>query len=158
MKKILEKNEINYTKFTIVQASQVKEEWEILNWKINEVTIASIDAVAMYPSIAIPTPKLLIKYHKKLTSMGEFPTRPVIPATNFSATFSKVGYLGLKKILEKNEINYTKFTIVQASHVKEEWEIMNWKRNEVTIASIDAVVTSFLFQFRISHSSFTCDA
>ena len=68
---------------------------------------------------AIPTPKLLIKDHNKLTSMGEFPTRLVIPATNFSATFAKIGYLGLKNILEKNEINYTKFTIIQASQVKE---------------------------------------
>ena len=67
---------------------------------------------------AIPTPKLLIKDHQKLTSMGEFPTRLVIPATNLSATFAKVGYLGLKNILKKNEINYTKLTIVQASQVK----------------------------------------
>ena len=70
---------------------------------------------------SIPTPKLLIKNHKKLTSMGELTTRLVIPETNFSATFAKVGYLGLKNILEKNEINYTKFTIVQASQVNEEW-------------------------------------
>ena len=70
---------------------------------------------------AIPTPKLLIKDHKKLTSMGEFLTRLVIPETNYSATFEKVGYLGSEKILEKNEINYTKFTIVQASQIKEEW-------------------------------------
>ena len=53
--------------------------------------------------------------------MGYFPTRLVIPAKHLSATFAKVGYLGLKNILEKNEINYTKFTIVQASQVKEEW-------------------------------------
>ena len=39
--------------------------------------------------------------------------------------------------MEKNEINYRKFTIVQASQVKEEWEIKKWKRDEVTIASID---------------------
>ena len=71
----------------------------------------------------------MIKDHKKLTCMGEFPTRLVIPATNFSATFEKLGYLGLKNILEKNEINYIKFTIVQASQVKVEWEIFNWKRN-----------------------------
>ena len=67
----------------------------------------------------------MIKEHKKLTSVGEFPNRPVIPATNFSATFEKVGYLGLKNILENNEINYTKFTIVQSSQVKEEWDILN---------------------------------
>ena len=88
---------------------------------------------------AIPKPKILIKDHKKLTSMGEFPIRLVIPATNYSATFEKVGYPGLKNILEKNEINYTKFKIVQVSQVKEEWEILNWKRNEVIIASIYAV-------------------
>ena len=52
----------------------------------------------------------------------------MIPATNFSATFAKVGYLGLINILEKNEINYTKFTIVQASQVKEEWEILNLEK------------------------------
>ena len=63
----------------------------------------------------------------------------MIPPKHFSATFAKFGYLGLKNILEKNEIHYTNFTIVQASQVKEEWEIMNWKRNEVKIASIDAV-------------------
>ena len=58
----MEKNEINYTKFTIVQASQVKEEWEILNWKINEVTMASIYVVAMYPSIKFPLVKKAISY------------------------------------------------------------------------------------------------
>ena len=57
--------------------------------------------------------------------MGDLPNRLVIPAINFSATFSKVGYLELKKILEKNKINYKKFTIVQASQVKEEWGILN---------------------------------
>ena len=86
-----------------------------------------------------PTPKLLIKDHKRLTRMGEFPMRVLISATNFSATFAKIGYLGVKNMLEKNEINYTIFTIVQASQVKEEWEIKKWKRDEVTIASIDAV-------------------
>ena len=67
---------------------------------------------------AIPTPKLLIKDHKKLTSKGDFTTRLMIPSTNVSATFAKMDYLGLKNILEKNEINYTKFTIVKASQVK----------------------------------------
>ena len=49
-----------------------------------------------------------------------FLTRLLIPVTNFSATFAKVGYLGLKRILENNEIKYKKFIIVQASQVKEE--------------------------------------
>ena len=45
---------------------------------------------------AIPVPKILIKDHKTIDEKGEFPTRLVIPATNFSATFSKIGYLGIK--------------------------------------------------------------
>ena len=57
---ILEKNEINYTRFIIVQASQVKEKWQELNRKRNKVTIASIYAVAMYPSIKFPLVKKAI--------------------------------------------------------------------------------------------------
>ena len=54
-------------------------------------------------SKAIPTPKLLIKDHKKKIN-DEYPTRLIIPATNFTATFSKLGYLGLKAILDENKI------------------------------------------------------
>ena len=96
---------------------------------------------------AIPTTKILIKYHKELTIMGDFQTRLVIPATHFSATFANLGYLGLKNTLEKNEINYTKFTIVQATQVKEEWEVLNWKTNEVTISSKNAVAMYPLIKF-----------
>ena len=67
----------------------------------------------------ILTHKLLIKDHKKLTSKGDFPTRIVIPETILSANFVKVGYLGLKNVLEKNEKDYTILTIVQASQVQE---------------------------------------
>ena len=62
---------------------------------------------------SIPTPKLLIEISQKLTGKGYFPTILGMLATNFSAPFSKVGYLGLKNILEKNDIKYTIFTIVQ---------------------------------------------
>ena len=78
-------------------------------------------------TIAIPTPKILIKYHTKLTVKGYFPTGLVITATNFSATFAKLGYLGLKNIHENNNINYIRFTIVQESQVKYKWEELNWK-------------------------------
>ena len=59
---ILKNNDINYTKFTIVQVSQVKEEWEILNGKRNEFTIASIDAVSIYLSMKFPLLKKAISY------------------------------------------------------------------------------------------------
>ena len=41
-------------------------------------------------SKAIPTPKLLIKDHEKKNENGEYPTRLIIPATNFTATFPKL--------------------------------------------------------------------
>ena len=41
----------------MTQASHVKECWEQLDWKIEKVTIVSIDGVAMYPSIKL----LLVK-------------------------------------------------------------------------------------------------
>ena len=61
---------------------------------------------------AFPTPKLLITDHKKGTRIGDLPDRLVIQATNFSSTFVKVGYLSLTDILEKNDIIYSRFTIV----------------------------------------------
>ena len=42
-----------------------------------------------------------------------------IPATNLSASFEKLVHLGLKKILETDDINYKKFTIVKESQVKD---------------------------------------
>ena len=41
----------------------------------------------------IPTPMLLIKDHKKRNVDDFFPTRLIVPATNFTAGFGKSGYL-----------------------------------------------------------------
>ena len=67
---------------------------------------------------AIPSPKLLIKDHKTINENGEFPTRLVIPATNFTANFSKIGYLGIKRCLDKVKVNYSRNSIIQASDLK----------------------------------------
>ena len=68
---------------------------------------------------AIPSPKLLMKDHKTINKKGEFPTRLVIPATNFMVTFSKIGYLGIKRVLDKGKVNYSRFSLVQASNLEE---------------------------------------
>eukprot|EP00957_Ditylum_brightwellii_P205485 15344097-Ditylum_brightwellii.AAC.1 len=54
-------------------------------------------------SKAIPQPQLLIKDHKDRESNGNFPTRLVIPATTFTATFSEVGYMAIKQVLDRNK-------------------------------------------------------
>eukprot|EP00957_Ditylum_brightwellii_P084912 6456716-Ditylum_brightwellii.AAC.1 len=59
-----------------------------------------------------------------------FPTRLVIPATNFTAAFSKLGYMGIKKVLDDHEVNYTKYTIIHSSDLKEKLEKMELKRNK----------------------------
>ena len=64
---------------------------------------------------------------------------PSSAATNFTAAFSKVCSLGIKKNFDDNDINYNRFTVVQALDLKASLELLNIKRKEVTIVSIDAV-------------------
>eukprot|EP00957_Ditylum_brightwellii_P039514 2989388-Ditylum_brightwellii.AAC.1 len=52
---------------------------------------------------AIPQPQLLTKDHKELESDGRYPTRLVIPATNFTATFLEVGYMAIQQVSDQNK-------------------------------------------------------
>ena len=88
---------------------------------------------------AIPSLKLLIKYHKTINKKGEFPTRLVITATNFTATFSNIGYLGIKRCLDKGKVNYSQVSIVQASDLKEILEELKVQIYKVTITPVDAI-------------------
>ena len=63
----------------------------------------------------------------------------VIPAINFTATFSNIGYLWIKRCLDKGKVNYSRDSIVQASDLKERLEELGLKREEVTITSVDAI-------------------
>ena len=90
-------------------------------------------------SKAIPTPKMLIKDHKKKKDNGNFPTRLIIPATNFTAGFPRLGYTGIRKIFDQAKINYKKLTIVQASDLKGDLEYLRINRETETVASIDAI-------------------
>ena len=63
----------------------------------------------------------------------------VIPATNFTTTFLKIGYLRIKRCLDKGKVNYSSFSIVQASDLTERLEDKKLVREEVTIASVDAI-------------------
>ena len=63
----------------------------------------------------------------------------VILAKKITATFSKIDYLGIKRCLDKGKVNYSQDSIVQASDLKERLEELRLKREEVTIASEDAI-------------------
>ena len=84
-------------------------------------------------SKAVPVPKLLIKDHKEPNSKGNFPTRLICPVSNFTATFPKVGCIGIKEIFHREGIIYDNKTIIQASNSKDNVEKLNLRRNETTI-------------------------
>lgn len=88
---------------------------------------------------AIPTPKLLIKDHKKPNDKGDYPTRIIIPTTNFTAGFPKLGFSGIKRIFDKNNINYMRKTIIQSSDLKDKLENLNITKSNSTIVSLDIV-------------------
>eukprot|EP00957_Ditylum_brightwellii_P086331 6569242-Ditylum_brightwellii.AAC.1 len=89
-------------------------------------------------SKAIPHPQLLMKDHKDREENGDYPACLVIPATNFIAMFLKIGYLGIKWVVDKNKVNYAKFTIIQqALDLKEKLEALELKRDELMMMSLD---------------------
>ena len=71
-------------------------------------------------SKSIPTSKLIIKDHKKVNEEGDYPSRLIVPASNFTSGFPRLGYLGMKRIFDSAKINYEERTITQASTLKEE--------------------------------------
>jgi len=92
----------------------------------------------MLPTKQIPSPKLLIKDHKARKNW-QFPLSLLIPATNFTACFSKVVYLGLKHVLDSHGIYYTIFSIVQASDLKTTLLQCRLNRSINLIFAIDVV-------------------
>ena len=63
----------------------------------------------------------------------------VIPTTNFTAAFSKIGHLGIPGMWDRGKVNYSHVSIVQASDLKERLEELKIKRDEVKIVSVDAI-------------------
>eukprot|EP00957_Ditylum_brightwellii_P136405 10403560-Ditylum_brightwellii.AAC.1 len=79
--------------------------------------------------------------------------RLVIPATNFTASFSELGYMGIKKVLDDHGVNYSKHTIVQSSNLKEKLEKCRLKQNEVTLMLLDIVNMYPLVHVKLIHKA-----
>ena len=86
-----------------------------------------------------PVSKILIKDHKKTNEKWEFPTRLVIPATNFTANVPQDWLSWDKSCLHKVKVYYSRISIFQASDLKKIHKELKIKRDEVTISSIDAI-------------------
>ena len=83
----------------------------------------------------VPTPRLLIKDHKPRQSDGHYKTRLLVPATNFTQGFAKIGYKAIKVIFDSNKVKYCTRTITQASHLKIQLEGLPLTSGNATIAS-----------------------
>eukprot|EP00957_Ditylum_brightwellii_P207644 15353899-Ditylum_brightwellii.AAC.1 len=88
-------------------------------------------------SKAIPQPQILINDHKEPEANSKYPTQLVIPAMNFMATFLKVVYMAIQKVLDINKVNCNRFAIVQSSYLKEKLEKLGLTKDNVTMISLD---------------------
>jgi hypothetical protein len=64
---------------------------------------------------------------------SHYPTRLVVPTTNFTLAFSKLGYIGINKMMDKAGVNNSRKTIIQASHLKTQIKSLNIKKDRHTI-------------------------
>jgi len=86
IKNIFDKNGIDYSTSTIIQASQLKLGLKKLQLKESDVTIVSFDAVEMYPSIKYKLVKKAIDYFAKdldVTLKGRSPIRDCLDMIKF---------------------------------------------------------------------------
>jgi hypothetical protein len=73
-----------------------------------------------------------------MNNKGEYVTRLIVPTTNFTAAFPKVGYLGIN-FFYQNGIDYSGSTITQASQLKATLKKLIIMKDKVTIISFEAV-------------------
>jgi hypothetical protein len=80
----------------------------------------------------------LVKDHKKINSVtGRYPTRLVIPASNFTAGFVKLGKDGIVEFFKSFGIDFCKRNIIQASDLKNTLENLELKEGLHTLSSVD---------------------
>ena len=85
----------------------------------------------------VPTPRLLVKDHKDQGKDGFWPVRLVIPATNYTQCFAKMGYKIIKKPFDKRGVKYMKYTIRQEKCLKLDLEKI--EREEAIVMDKDLV-------------------
>lgn len=68
---------------------------------------------------------------------GDYTTRLLIPATNFTQCFAKLGYKAIKAIFDAKKVDYAKRTINNSSHLKKLLEDLDITRGEYTVSALD---------------------
>ena len=97
--------------------------------------------------------QLPINEHKDPEEDGSYPTRLLIPATNFAQCYTKLAYNAIKAIFDDNDIQYDKHTIVQSSHLKCKLEKLELKADNSTITSLDIKDMYHLIRYKLVQKS-----
>ena len=120
-KKVIEHLNADAVKTTTIKLNETKDEAkEMLNAHKDLFSPNEFNYIkSTINNCDIPSVKLLIKDHKDSDEKGNYPSQLVVPAKNFTAGFQHVGQRGIKAILDRNNVNYQRKTIIQASHLKE---------------------------------------
>ena len=85
----------------------------------------------------VPTPYILIKDHKAIDENGCYPTRFIVPCNNYLSCFSRLGYVAIKGIFDKNSVKYSQFNILNSYKLVEKVKTANFQNSKNTIFNID---------------------
>lgn len=128
--------EIPRTKVTEIY-KRSKDLLNELELELNEKEVKMIRETIK--SKCIPTPKLLLKDQKDLNTDGLFKTRFLLSAANLNAGFPKLGYTGIKKVFERNNVSFDNFGIKHNFDVKEKLENLQVNLKKQSISKLDIV-------------------
>ena len=88
-------------------------------------------------SAGVPSPRLLVKDHKE-KKHGKYPTRLVVPVTNFTSGFPHVGMQGIKGIFEEQKIEFEERTTLNIDELVTDLDGLGICKQRHGVVSIDA--------------------
>ena len=100
----------------------------------------------------IPTPQLHVKDRKDQGKHEFCPVRLVIPATNYTQCFAKIGYKIIQKTFDERGVEYMKYIIKQAKCLKIDLERIGRKedirmdKDLIVELDIEAMYPSITFE------------
>ena len=92
---ILEKAKVNYSCVSIVQASDLKERLKYLKIKRDGLTIASVDAVNIYPSLKFSSIRKAVRFFlRKLNAASKKTINPLLELILFGKITNLISFNG----------------------------------------------------------------
>ena len=91
-------------------------------------------------SCSVPVARFLIKDNKLKKKLNEdYPVQLIFPEEDYNYSYSKLGYVFIRDVLQRNCVSIDKYNIVQASSLKENLLDLGITKDSNSIASLDIV-------------------